>query len=76
MAAHGRALALGALYRRHRQLVLMLALRLLNESSSAEDLTHDVFIEAWRRARQYQPDRGTVRSWLLVIARSRALDRL
>jgi RNA polymerase sigma-70 factor (ECF subfamily) len=39
------------------------------------DVVHDVFLEAWRRASGYDPARGTVRAWLLVRLRSRALDR-
>ncbi len=36
---------------------------------------HDVFLEAWRRATDYDPARGSVRTWLVLRARSRALDR-
>ena len=43
---------------------------------AAEDLLHDVFLEVWHRACDYSPQRGSVRAWLLVRTRSRALDRL
>jgi RNA polymerase sigma-70 factor (ECF subfamily) len=68
--------ALGTLYDRHAPAMLGLALRILGHAGDAEDLVHDVFIEAWQRMRSYDARRGTIRAWLLVRARSRALDRL
>ena len=53
-----------------------LAKRMLGNAAAAEDLLHDVFLEVWQHAAEYAPDRGSVRSWLLVRTRSRALDRL
>jgi RNA polymerase sigma-70 factor (ECF subfamily) len=52
------------------------AVRMLGSSREAEDLVHDVFLEAWEHARQYDGARGPVRAWLFVRLRSRALDRL
>jgi RNA polymerase sigma-70 factor (ECF subfamily) len=72
----GRAEGLAALYDRYAPALLGLALRMLADRRDAEDLVHDVFLEAWHRARSYDPARGPVRSWLLVKLRSRALDRL
>ena len=74
--ASGDQRALGALYDRHAPLLFGLAKRMLGNAAAAEDLLHDVFLEVWQHAAQYSPDRGTVRSWLVVRARSRALDRL
>ena len=68
--------ALAALYDRHAALLLAVGLRVLRSRLDAEDLLHDVFLEIWRRAPSYDPQRGTVRAWLLVRTRSRALDRL
>src|SRR5258708_13314473 len=42
--------------------------------SEAEDLLHDVFLEAWRCAKDFDPKRGRVRTWLAIRMRSRALD--
>jgi RNA polymerase sigma-70 factor, ECF subfamily len=72
-AADRRALAL--LYDRHAPHLLALAQRMLGRSSEAEDLLHDVYMEVWRRAHTYSAERGTVRAWLTVRLRSRALDR-
>lgn len=68
--------AVGRLYDRYAGLLMAVARRMLGNPSEAEDLVHDVFVEAWRNAVHYDPARGTVRTWLLVRCRSRALDRL
>ena len=73
--ARGDDRALGELYRRHANAIFAFGRRLLNDAES-EDLVHDVFLEAWRNAASYDRQRGSVRVWLLVRARSRALDRL
>ena len=68
--------ALAELYDRHASAMLGVALRVLHSRSDAEDLVHDVFVEAWQRAGAYEAGRGSVRSWLLVRVRSRGIDRL
>ena len=66
--------AVAALYARHAPLLLGLALRIVRERCEAEDLLHDVFLEAWRAAKDFDPARGRVRTWLAIRMRSRALD--
>ena len=73
MAGGDRA-ALAVLYERHSGLLLGLALRIVREKREAEDLLHDVFLEAWRSAKDFDPKRGRVRTWLAIRMRSRALD--
>jgi RNA polymerase sigma-70 factor (ECF subfamily) len=72
--AAGDKSALAALYERHASLLLGLALKIVRERREAEDLLHDVFLEAWRSAKDFDPKRGRVRTWLAIRMRSRALD--
>lgn len=72
----GKRDALVALYQRYGPTMLGLALRILRNRADAEDLVHDVFIEAWQKADAYDPSRGRVRTWLLMRTRARAIDRL
>ena len=74
-AASGEASAFAELYDRHAPILLATALRMLGERE-ASDLLHDVFLEAWSHVADYSSSRGSVRTWLLVRLRSRALDRL
>ena len=74
--ATGDADALARLYERHSGLLLGLAVRIVRDRPSAEDLLHDVFLEAWRAAKHFDPVRGRVRTWLAIRMRSRALDLL
>lgn len=67
--------ALAALYDRHAGALLGVGIRMLGQRREAEDLTHDVFLEVWRRAHGYDPARASVRSWLVLMMRSRCLDR-
>jgi RNA polymerase sigma-70 factor (ECF subfamily) len=75
IAAGDRA-ALGRLYDEYADRLMALARRLLRSEREAEDLVHDVFLEVWRHAGEYAPERGSARAWLVVRLRSRAIDRL
>ncbi len=75
-AGNGDQEALALLYDRHAAAMLRLAHRFMSDSEDAQDLVHDVFLEAWQRAGTYEMARGSVRAWLLLRVRSRALDRL
>ncbi len=66
--------ALARLYQRHSGVLMGLAMRVVRERREAEDLLHDVFLEAWRAAKDFDPRRGRVRTWLAIRMRSRALD--
>jgi len=74
-AAGGDRGALAQLYDRYAALLLGVAQRILGSPREAEDLVHDVFLEAWKQAGHYDASRGSVRTWLLMRLRSRALDR-
>lgn len=73
--ARGDRAALGAIYARHAPRLLALVRHIVGDRAEAEDVLHDIFLEAWRRAGDYSSERGSVAAWLAVRARSRALDR-
>ena len=68
--------ALEAVYAAHAGAVLGFLIRALPDRATAEDVLQDVFVDAWRRADRFDPDRSSLTTWLLVIARSRAIDQL
>jgi RNA polymerase sigma-70 factor (ECF subfamily) len=74
--AAGNPSALRALYDRHAPAVFALCLRILRDRAEAEEVLGDVFYEAWDRSERFDPDRGSPVSYLMTLARSRALDRL
>ncbi len=68
--------ALGELYEAMAGRVYGLALRITRHVQVAEEVTEDVFWQVWRQAPRFDATRGSVLSWILTIARSRALDTL
>lgn len=74
--ANGEQQALLHLYDRHASRVYALALRVLGDPMSAEEITQDVFVKLWSRAGSYLSSRGAFATWLLSIARHAAIDRL
>jgi RNA polymerase sigma-70 factor (ECF subfamily) len=73
--AAGDEHALGTLYDRWHPLVHGAVVRILSGSDDVDDVVEEVFWQAWRQAGRYEASRGGVHTWLLTIARSRALDR-
>ncbi len=67
---------LAELYDRHGRFVYALALRIVRDRGDAEDLTQDVFVQAWTHADRFDADRGQVVAWLMNMARTRAIDLL
>jgi len=74
--SRGDESALAALYDRYRLILFGLILRILNDRSEAEDVLQEAFLQVWRRANDFDEPRGRAFTWLVTIARSRALDRL
>lgn len=74
--ARGEQDALSELYDRFSTNLLALAARVLKSSADAEEVLQEVFIHAWKQAGRYDPARSSVSTWLVLITRSRAIDRL
>ena len=74
--AQGDREALGLLYARYGSAVYAAILKLVRDRAEADEVLQEAFLEAWRRAEQYQPERANVAAWLITIGRSRAIDRL
>jgi RNA polymerase sigma-70 factor (ECF subfamily) len=74
--AAGNEAAFADFYDRHAPRILGLLLHWLKERRDAEDSLQEIFWEVWRRAGQYDPQRGSPLAWLFPIARSRAFDLL
>jgi RNA polymerase sigma-70 factor (ECF subfamily) len=68
--------ALGELYDRYGGLLLALATRVLGAPAEAEEVVQETFIQVWNQARSYDPARSSVSTWLVLLGRSRAIDRL
>lgn len=74
--ASGDQAAMGTLYDATSRVVFGLALRILNDRATAEEVMLDVYTQVWRQAGSYDLQRGSAMAWLMTIARSRAIDRL
>ena len=74
--AKGDAAALEQLYDRYAPLAMAVCLRVLRDFGRAEETTIDVFAELWRKPDRYDAQRGGVRGFILLLARSRSIDRL
>jgi RNA polymerase sigma-70 factor, ECF subfamily len=74
MAADENALA--ALYDRYAGMLYAMLLRILKDTGAAEEVLQDLFLQLWRGAARFDPSRGSLPAWLLVIGRNRALSRL
>jgi RNA polymerase sigma-70 factor (ECF subfamily) len=74
--ARGDEAALARLYDAYRVILFGLLVRILNSREEAEDILQDVFIQIWRRAKDFDEKRGKPFTWLVTLTRSRAIDRL
>ncbi len=74
--ARGDRSALAEIYRRHGGPVFRLAQRLLHDDRLAEDVVQDVFVRFWQEPERFDPEKGQLRSFLLMKGHSRAVDSL
>ncbi len=68
--------ALSKLYDRYSGMLLALAHRVLGDLSDAEEILQEAFFQVWNQAERYDSSRSSVSTWLVLITRSRAIDRL
>jgi len=74
--SRGDERALGSFYDRWEGAVRAMVMRVVHEPAEADDVVEEVFWQAWRQAGRFEAGRASGGTWLLTIARSRALDRL
>ena len=72
----GDETAMADLYDRYSGIVYGVAMRVLGNTTAAEDVLQEVFLQLWRNPQAFDADRGRLPAWLAVIARNRAIDHL
>jgi RNA polymerase sigma-70 factor (ECF subfamily) len=76
LIAQSQEAALAQLYDRYNRLIFSLALAIVNDRATAEEITLDVFMRVWQKAGTYRADQAKVSTWLTHIARHHAIDVL
>ncbi|NMO18698.1 sigma-70 family RNA polymerase sigma factor [Pyxidicoccus fallax] len=74
--ALGSSSAMREVYARCGGRAFSVVLRLLSSRADAEEVLQETFLEVWKRARDFDPERGGLETWVTTIARTRAIDRL
>ena len=76
LVQQGDPRAFELLYDRHGGAAFSLAYRMTGNRTAAEDVSQEAFLSIWRSRVRYQPERGSVRNWVLGIVHNRAIDAL
>ena len=76
LIAQSQEQALAQLYDRYHRLIFSLALAILKDQATAEEITLDVFMRVWQKAGTYRAEQAKVSTWLTAIARYHAIDVL
>jgi RNA polymerase sigma-70 factor, ECF subfamily len=76
LVGQGNARAFELLYDRHGGAAFSLAYRMVGDRVTAEDVAQEAFLSIWRSRLRYQPERGSVRTWVLGIVHHRGIDAL
>ena len=76
LIAQSHEQALAQLYDRYNRLIFSLALAIVNDRETAEEVTLDVFMRVWQKAGTYRVEQAKVSTWLTHIARHHAIDVL
>jgi len=72
----GEQQAMAALFDRYSKVVYSVALRVLRDPASAEDVLQEVFMQIWRNPDGFVATKGSLGGWLAVVARNRSIDTL
>src|ERR1700735_1718163 len=73
--ASGDESALAALYDESSQLAYAVALRILQDEADASEVVVDVYKQVWEAATRFDEQRGSAATWIVILGRSRAIDR-
>jgi RNA polymerase sigma-70 factor, ECF subfamily len=76
LVARGDTAAFETVYDRHVSAVYGMVRQVLRDPAQSEEVTQEVLVEAWRTAARFDVQRGSVRAWLITMARRRAIDRV
>jgi RNA polymerase sigma-70 factor, ECF subfamily len=76
LVQRGDETAMAALYDRYSKIVYSVALRVLRDAASAEDILQEIFMQVWRTPNSFIATRGSLGGWLAVVARNRSIDTL
>jgi RNA polymerase sigma-70 factor (ECF subfamily) len=74
--AGGDRAAFAEFYDRHSTLMFSVACKILNDTSEAEDVLQETFLQIWEKAGKFDPKLGRAASWAAILARNRAIDRI
>jgi RNA polymerase sigma-70 factor (ECF subfamily) len=74
--ARGDTAAFEAFYDQLANVVFGVIARVLRDPAQSEEVAQEVFVEAWRTATRFDPDKGSVSTWILTMAHRRAIDRV
>ena len=76
LIGHGENWALSEIHTRYARLVFAIALKILNDRASAEEIVQQVFTVVWRQAQHYRLERGKFSAWVSTITRNQCIDEL
>lgn len=76
LVARGDENALGLLYDRYAKPVYSLACQMTGNEREAQEIVQDVFLSVWKSAPSFDPERGSVFTWMVTLTRNKSTDRL
>ena len=76
LVQRGDEQAMAALFDRYSKVVYSVALRVLRDPASAEDVLQEIFMQIWRSPESFVATRGSLGGWLAVVSRNRSIDAL